>query len=127
MPEEGESEKLSIALELSQRGGEEAYVELVLPVPGERGAAFARLLVLRSGRCWETGPLLFYLGCGVPQGSRRPRFTSARIPPLPVSASPYTMSGAGGSCPAPLQFTDTGKPTKAVGFFLSFLQGNQLI
>lgn len=34
-------EKLSIALGLSQRGGEEAYVELVPPVSWERGAAFS--------------------------------------------------------------------------------------
>lgn len=74
LPEEGENEKLSIALGLSQRGGglREASPAGVL---GERGAAFAHLLLLlRSACCWETGLLLVYLGCRVPQGSRSPPF-----------------------------------------------------
>lgn len=96
-------------------------------VLGERGAAFARLLVLGSGWCWETGLLLFYLGCRVPQGSLHPHFTSTPHPTAPSLSIPLCRSGAGRSCLASVQLTDAGKPIKALGFFFSLPQGNQLI
>lgn len=119
-----ESEKLSIALELSQRGGEEAYVELVLQVSWGRGVQPSCISsVLRSGWHWEMGLLLFYLDCRVPQGSHCLHFTS-HIPLLPTPASLLAKFGTGGSCLASIQLLTQGNLSKT--FQLSFLQGKQL-
>lgn len=72
---------MSIALGLSQRGGEEAYVELVLLVSWGRGVQSS---VLRSAWCWGTG--LVYLGCRVSQGipiSQTSHHSQPQHPPVP--------------------------------------------
>lgn len=87
-------------------------------VLGERGATFTHLLVFGSGGYWETGLLLFYLGCRCPRAATTvPVSQVPCIPPLPASASSCAGSGAAGSCPAPVQLTDTWKPTKTLLFF----------
>lgn len=108
MPEEGESEKLSIALELSQRGGKEAYVELVLPMSWEREE---QLSLISSSDQDDIGKQVCCCFIWVVECSRAaaavPVSQESCIPPLPASASSCAGSSAGGSCLAPVQLTDT--------------------
>lgn len=112
------SEKLSIALGLSQRGGEEAYVELVLLVSGKEGC-------LQFSDQHNVGRQVWFIWAAECPGVSPTSQTSC-IPPFSASASPVPRQVLVRAALLLFHSLSQEHPSELWSFFLlNFSQGDQ--